>query len=40
MTNDKVVVKEYNDKNHFITSDYNKIDYEVLAEIDDFFSLC
>lgn len=40
MTNDKVIVKEYNDKNHFITSDYNKIDYEVLAEIDDFFSLC
>ena len=38
--NRRLVIKEYSEKNHFITSDYNKIDYDILGEINDFFSLC
>ena len=40
ITNKKLIVKEYYDRNHFITSDYNKIEYGILSEINDFFSLC
>lgn len=40
IVNKRLVIKEYSEKNHFITSDYDKIDYDILGEINDFFSLC